>query len=185
MPTKAEQGAAAEVERLEVEAEALAGQLASARQSAREAEQEIAAISARRKEIGLAVFREDEDAIEELAGLRSRAARAEETLEVSVGASEQLERRLEETKKALTEARVRVHRERADELARRSAALIPERNELAERLAEVLAEQSDLHHDRVQAVRQAGDGDQANSMFVSGDGTRDWLELRFARWLLR
>ncbi len=29
------------------------------------------------------------------------------------------------------------------------------------------------------------DGDEANRMFVSGNGTRDWLELVFARWLLR
>ncbi len=29
------------------------------------------------------------------------------------------------------------------------------------------------------------DGDEANRMFVSGNGTRDWLELTFARWLLR
>ena len=184
MTTNSLQGAAAEVERLEGEAEALAGQLASARQSARGAEQEIGAISARRKEIGLAVFREDEEAVEELAGLRSRAASAEETLEVSVGASEQLERRLGEAKKALTEARVRVHREKADELARQSAALIPERDELAERLAEVLAEQSNLHHERVHAVRQY-DGDGANSMFVNGSGTREWLEARFGGWLLR
>ncbi len=45
--------------------------------------------------------------------------------------------------------------------------------------------EADLYHDQVQAVRESGDGDQANSMFLSGDGTRDWLELTFARWLLR
>jgi hypothetical protein len=37
----------------------------------------------------------------------------------------------------------------------------------------------------VQAVRQSGNSDQANSMFLSGNGTRDWLELMFSRWLLR
>ena len=182
MTTNSVQGAAAEVERLEEEVEGLAGQFAAARRSAREAEQEIGTISARRKQIGLAVFREDGEAVEEPAELRARAARAEETLEVSVGASEQLERRLGETKKALTEARVRIHRERADERARQGAALIPERDELAERLAEVLGKQSDLHHDRVQAVRQY-DSDAANGMFVSGSGTREWLEARFGRWL--
>ncbi len=185
MATKNAQGAAAEVQRLEGEVENLAGQLASARQSARGAEQEIGTISARRKEIGLAVFREDPEAVEELAELRSRAASAEETLEVSVGASEQLGRRLGEAKEALAEARIRVHREKADELYRQSAALDAEREELGKRLAEVLDRQADLHHDRVQAVRQSGDHDRANSMFVSGNGTRDWLELVFARWLLR
>lgn len=184
MTTNSLQGAAAEVERLEGETERLAGQLASARRSAREAEHEIGAMGARRKEIGLAVFREDGEAVEELAELRSRAARAEETLEVSVGASEQLERRLGETKKALAEARVRAHRERYDELYHQSSALDPERDELAKRLAEVLDKQSGLHLDMVNAVRQY-DGDQANSMFVAGNGTRDWLELSFARWLLR
>ncbi len=29
------------------------------------------------------------------------------------------------------------------------------------------------------------DGDEANGMFVSGNGTRDWLEGKFTRWLLR
>ncbi len=185
MPTHNAQGAAAEVERLEGEAENLAGQLASARRSARDAEQELETVSARRKEIGLAVFREDEEAVAELAELRARATSAEETLEVSGGASEQLERRLAETKKALTEARVRVHRERYAELQRQSSALDPERDELAKRLAEVLDKQADLHLDMVNEVRQTGDHDSANSMFVSGNGTRDWLELAFARWLLR
>ncbi len=142
-------------------------------------------MKARRKEIGLAVFREDAEAVEELAELRARATSAEETLEVSGGASEQLERRLGEAKDALAEARVRVHREKADELYRQSAALDAEREELGKRLAEVLDRQADLHHDRVQAVRQSGNSDQANSMFLSGNGTRDWLELMFSRWLLR
>lgn len=184
MPTKPVQGAAANVERLEGEAERLTEQLASARRRAREAEHEIGGISARRKALGLAVFQEDEAAIEELAELRARAATAEETLEVSGGAAEQLERRLGETKKALTEARERIHRERADKLYRQSETLDPERDDLARRLGEVLDKQADLHLDRVNAVRQY-DGDQANSMFVSGNGTRDWLELAFARWLLR
>ena len=184
MTTNSFQGAAAEVERLEGEVEGLVGQLASAHRSAREAEQEIGAMSARRKEIGLAVFREDEEAVEELAELRSRAASAEETLEVSVGASEQLERRLGETKKALAEARIQVLRERYSELYRQSSELDPERDELVRRLAEILDRQSDLHLDMVNAVRQY-DGDGANGMFLSGDGTRDWLELAFARWLLR
>ncbi len=185
MTTKNAQGAAAEVERLEGEVENLAGQLASARRSTQEAEHEIGTISARRKEIGLAVFREDPEAVEELAELRSRAASAEETLEVSVGASEQLERRLGEAKKELAEARVRVHHEKYGELQNQSAALDAERDELGKRLAEVLGRQADLYHDQVQAVRESGDGDQANSMFLSGDGGRAWLELMFARWLLR
>jgi chromosome segregation ATPase len=185
MATKNVQGAAAEAERLEGEAERLAEQLASARQSAREAEREIGTVKARRKEIGLAVFRKDPAAVEELAELRARATSAEETLEVSGGASEQLERRLGEAKDALAGARIGVHREKADELYRQSAALDAEREELGKRLAEVLDRQADLHHDRVQAVRQTGDHDRANSMFVSGNGTRDWLELTFARWLLR
>lgn len=182
MTTKTVQGVVAEVERLEGEVESLAGHLASARQSAWEAEHEIGAISARRKEIGLAVFREDQEAVEELAELRSRAASAEETLEVSRGAAEQLERRLGETKKALEEARVRVHRERAGELARQSDALDPEREDLAKRLREVLDKQAELHLDTVNEVRQY-DGDGANSMFVNGNGTRGWLEARFGRWL--
>ncbi len=185
MTTKNVQGAAAAVERLEGEAERLAEQLASARQSARDAEQEIGTISARRKEIGLAVFREDPAAVEELAELRARATSAEETLEVSGGASEQLERRLGEAKKELAEARVRVHREKYGELQNQSAALDAERDELGKRLAEVLGRQADLHLDMVNEVRQSGAGDEANSMFVSGNGTRDWLELTFARWLLR
>ncbi len=185
MATKNVQAAAAEAERLEGEVENLAGQLASARRSTQEAEREIGTVKARRRELGLAVFREDPEAVEELAELRSRAARAEETLEVSVGASEQLERRLGEAKKELAEARVKVHRERYDELYRESAALDPERDELAKRLAEILDKQADLHLDMVNEVRQSGDGDEANRMFVSGNGTRDWLELTFARWLLR
>ncbi len=182
MTTQNAQGAAAEVQRLQGEVENLAGQLASARRSTQEAEREIGTVKARRKEIGLAVFREDPAAVEELAGLRVRAASAEETLEVSAGASEQLGRRLGETKEALAEARIRVHREKADELYRQSAALDAEREELGKRLAEVLDRQAVLHHDRVQAVREY-DGDEANRMFVSGDGTRGWLEGRFARWL--
>ncbi len=185
MTTQNAQGAVADVERLEGEVSNLAEQLASAQRSARDAEQEIRAISARRKSLGLAVFQEDPEAVEELAGLRTRAASAEETLEVSVGASEQLERRLGEAKEALAEARIRVHREKADELYRQSAALDAERDELGKRLAEVLDRQADLYHDQVQAVRETGDVDQANSMFLSGDGGRDWLELTFARWLLR
>ncbi len=185
MATKNVQGAAAEAERLEGEAERLAEQLSSARQSARDAEQELGMISARRKEIGLAVFREDPAAVEELAELRSRAASAEETLEVSVGASEQLGRRLGEAKEALAEARIRVHREKYGELQNQSAALDAERDELGKRLAEVLDRQADLHLGMVNEVRQSGDGDEANRMFVSGNGTRDWLELMFSRWLLR
>nr|MDP9477336.1 hypothetical protein [Actinomycetota bacterium] len=150
MATKNVQGAAAEAERLEGEAERLAEQLASARQSARDAEHEIGAISARRRELGLAVFREDPEAVEELAELRARATSAEETLEVSVGASEQLERRLGETKKELAEARVKVHREKADELYRQSAALDPKRDELARQLFEVLEEQARIDSDRMQ-----------------------------------
>ncbi len=185
MTTQNAQGAAAEVERLEGEVENLAGQLASARQSARDAEHELGTISARRKEIGLSVFEGDEAAQRELADLRARAASAEEALEVSGGASEQLARLLEEKKKALAQARVRVHREKADELQRQSSALDGERDELGKRLAEVLNLQADLYHDQVQAVRESGYGDQANSMFLSGDGGRAWLELMFSRWLLR
>ncbi len=185
MTTQNAQGAAAEVQRLQGEVENLAGQLASARRSTQEAEREIGTVKARRKEIGLAVFREDPEAVEELAELRSRAASAEETLEVSAGASEQLERRLGEAKKALTEARVRVHHEKYGELQNQSAALDAERDELGKRLAEVLDRQADLHLGMVNEVRQSGAGDEANSMFVSGNGTRDWLELTFARWLLR
>jgi chromosome segregation ATPase len=118
MTTQNAQGAAAEVQRLQGEVENLAGQLASARRSTQEAEREIGTVKARRKEIGLAVFREDPAAVEELAELRARATSAEEALEVSAGASEQLERRLGETKDALAEARIGVHREKADELYR-------------------------------------------------------------------
>ncbi len=117
--------------------------------------------------------------------MRARATSAEETLEVSAGAAEQLERRLGETKKALTEARISVHRERYDALYRQSKALDPERDELAKRLAEVLEKQAAIHSDMVNEVRQTGDHDRANSMFVSGNGTRNWLEGAFARWLLR
>ncbi len=184
MTTKNVQDAVADVERLEGKVENLAGQLASARQSAREAEQEIGAISARRKDIGLSVFEGDAAAQRELADLRARAASAEETLEVSAGASEQLERRLGEAKGVLTEARVRVHHERYAELQRQSAALDPERDELAKRLREILDKQADLYFDMQNVVRQY-DGDRANRMFVSGDGLRDWLEGTFARWLLR
>ncbi len=184
MPTHNAQGAAAEVERLEGEAENLAGQLASARRSARDAERELETVSARRKEIGLAVFREDPEAVEELAELRARATSAEETLEVSVGAAEQLERWLGETKKALTEARISVHREKADELYRRSAELDPKRDELARQLFEVLEEQARIGSERMQEVRWY-DQDEANRRAVSGDGVREWLEGAFARWLLR
>ncbi len=182
MTTKNVQGAAAEVQRLEGEVENLAGQLASARRSARGAEQELGMISVRRKEIGLAVFREDPAAVEELAGLRSRATSAEETLEVSAGASEQLERRLGEAKDALAEARVRVHREEADELYRRSRDLDGKRDELAEELRAVLEEQARLDFDRAQAVRLY-DGDEANRMAIAGDTTGDYLRSAFARWL--
>ncbi len=185
MTTQNAQGAVADVERLEGEVENLAGQLASARRSARGAEQELETVSARRKEIGLAVFREDPEAVAELAELRARATSAEETLEVSAGASEQLERRLGEAKKQLAEARVRVHHEKYGELQNQSAALDAERDELGKRLAEVLDRQADLHLDMVNEVRQSGAGDEANRMFVSGNGTRGWLELTFARWLLR
>ncbi len=184
MTTQNAQGAAAEVQRLQGEVENLTGQLASARQSARDAEHEIGTISARRRELGLAVFREDPEAVEELAELRARAASAEETLEVSVGASEQLERRLGETKEALTEARISVHREKADELYRRSAELDPKRDELARQLFEVLEEQVRLDSDRMQEVRWF-DQDEANRRAVAGPGVREWLEGEFGRWLLR
>ncbi len=182
MATKNVQGAAAEVDRLQGEVENLTGQLASARQSARDAEHEIGAISARRRELGLAVFREDPAAVEELAELRSRAASAEETLEVSAGASEQLERRLGETKEALAEARIRVHREKADELYRQSAELDPKRDELARQLFEVLEEQARIDSDRMQEVRWF-DQDEANRRAVAGDGVAEWLRGAFARWL--
>ncbi len=97
----------------------------------------------------------------------------------------EFDRMIKEARGRLGEAREGVHRERYAELQNQSAALDPERDELAGRLAEILDKQADLHLDMVNEVRQSGDGDEANSMFVSGNGTRDWLELTFARWLLR
>ncbi len=182
MTTQNTQGAATEVERLDGEAENLAEQLASARRSVRDAEHELGTISARRKEIGLSVFEGDEAAQRELADLRARAASAEEALEVSGGASEQLTRLLEEKKKALAQARVRVHREEADELYRRSRDLDGRRDELAEELRAVLEEQARLGFDRAQAVRLY-DGDEANRMAIAGDTTGDYLRSAFARWL--
>ncbi len=182
MSTKNVQDAAAEVQRLQGEVENLAGQLASARRSTQEAEREIGTVKARRRELGLAVFQEDAAAVEELAELRSRAARAEETLEVSVGASEQLERRLGEAKKELAEARIGVHREKADALYRQSAELDPKRDELARQLFEVLEEQVRIDSDRMQEVRLF-DQDEANRRAVAGDGVAEWLRGAFARWL--
>ncbi len=107
------------------------------------------------------------------------------SVRVAKSAVPEFDKMIAEARERLAEAREQVHRERAAELSRQSTGLDAERDELAGRLVEILDKQADLYHDMVNEVRQSGDGDEANRMFVSGNGTRDWLELVFARWLLR
>ena len=185
MPTKAEQQDAGNVvANLEAEVEELVRRRAEAVAQIHHAEERFEKLEARRAALSSRTFSGDEEAARELQDLEDEHDRTARSARVARSAVPEFDRMLTEARGRLREARVRAHRERYDELYRQSVALDPERDELAKRLAEVLDRQSDLHLDMVNAVRQY-DGDGANSMFVSGNGTRDWLELAFARWLLR
>lgn len=177
--TETKKEIAAEVERLEGEVERLDGQLKSACQSAGEAEEELAAIRARRKELGLAAFQEDEEAVEELAELRARAASAEETIEVSRGAVEQLERLLEEAEEQLAEAKRGLHRQRYDEIAGERYALGEEIEAVADRFAAGLDRLSDLDGEQYTEGRAGG----LDPSYDAHDLIRGWLSSRFREYL--
>ncbi len=185
MPTKAGQGLAARVEALEAEAADLSRRRAEALAQIRSAEERFGELEERRTALSPKAFSGDAEAAAELERVEEEHDRLARSVRVARSAVPEFDRMLEDARKKRTEAARDVHRERYAELQRQSAALDPERDELGKRLAEVLDKQADLHLDMVNEVRQSGDGDGANSMFVSGNGTRDWLELTFARWLLR
>ncbi len=179
MPTTKREELSALVERLEAEVERLEGRLQAARQSAREAEEELGEIRARRKEIGLKVFEEDEEAVEELARLRTNAAASEETLEVSCGAADKLVRLLEEAKGRLAEEKRSLHRQRYEELARERYALNEEIEAAADKLAEGLDRLSDLDGEQY-TEGQAGGLDPSYDIH---DLTRGWLSSRLRDYL--
>nr|MDP9474517.1 hypothetical protein [Actinomycetota bacterium] len=120
---------------------------------------------------------------EELEDLEDEHDALARSVRVAKSAVPEFDKMIAEAKERLAEAREQVHRERYAELQRQSAALDPERDKLAKRLVEILDKQADLHLGMVNEVRQSGDGDEANRMFVSGNGTRSWIEDRFSRWL--
>ncbi len=173
------------VERLEAEIDELSRRRAEALAQIRSAEERFEALEERRAALSPKVFSGDAEAAAELERVEEEHDRLARSVRVARSAVPEFDRMLEDARKKRTEAARDVHRERYAELQRQSAALDPERDELARRLAEILDKQADLHLDMVNEVRQSGDGDEANRMFVSGNGTRDWLELTFARWLLR
>ncbi len=179
MPTTKQEELTGLVEKLEAEVERLEGRLQAARQSAREAEEELGEIRARRKEIGLAVFEEDAEAVEELARLRTKAATSEEALEVSSGAAGKLVRLLEEAKGRLAEEKRNLHRQRYEEIARERYALDEEIEEAADKLAEGLDRLSDLDG-KQHAEGRAGGLDPSYDIH---DLTRGWLSSRFREYL--
>ncbi|MDP9488160.1 MAG: hypothetical protein M3Q49_20625 [Actinomycetota bacterium] len=179
MSTTKREELSALVERLEAEVERLEGRLQAARQSARKAEEELGAIRARRKEIGLKVFEEDEEAVEELARLRTNAAASEETLEVSRGAADKLVRLLEEAKGRLAEEKRNLHRQRYEELARERYALDEEIEAAADKLAEGLDRLSGLDGEQYTEGRAGG----LDPSYDVHDLTRGWLSSRFREYL--
>jgi chromosome segregation ATPase len=179
MPTTKREELSALVERLEAEVERLEGRLQAARQSARKAEEELGEIRARREEIGLEVFEEDEEAVEELARLRTSAASSEEALEVSSGAADKLVRLLEEAKGRLAEEKRNLHRQRYEELARERYALDGEIEAAAHKLAEGLDRLSGLDG-KQHAEGRAGGLDPSYDIH---DLTRGWLSSRFRDYL--
>ncbi len=173
----------ARVEAIEAEEAQLAGQLAEAQRSVRAAEQRLHAIDERTAAIASRSFSGDAEAQQEVEDIEEEAVRLTRSLKVARAAAEDFGRMLKEAKGRLREAELQVHQERVAELSRQRAALDPERDELAKRLFEVLDQQSRLHADAGQELRHAGRGDEANSMYVNGDGTREWLESTFSQWL--
>ncbi len=172
------------VEGLEAEVGELRRRRAEAIAQIRSAEERFGELEERRTVLSPRTFSGDKEATAELEQVEDEHDRLARSMRVAKSAVPEFGRMLKEAEGRLAEARERVRREKADQLYRQHAALDAERDEVGKRLAELLNRQADLYHDRVQAVREY-DRDEANRMFVSGNGTRDWLELTFARWLLR
>ncbi len=173
------------VERLEAEIDELSRRRAEALAQIRSAEERFGELEERRAALSPKVFSGDEEARGELEDLEDEHDALARSVRVAKSAVPEFDKMIAEARKKRAEAARDVHRERYAELQRQSSALDGERDELAGRLVEILDKQADLHLGMVNEVRQSGDGDEANRMFVSGNGTRDWLELMFARWLLR
>ncbi len=171
------------VERLEAEIDELSRRRAEALAQIRSAEERFGELEERRAALSPKVFSGDEEARGELEDLEDEHDALARSVRVAKSAVPEFDKMIAEARKKRAEAARDVHRERYAELQRQSAALDPERDELGKRLAEVLAKQAGLHLGMVNEVRQSGDGDEANRMFVSGNGTRSWIEDRFSRWL--
>ncbi len=183
MPTTKREELSALVERLEAEIDELSRRRGEALARIRSAEERFEELEERRAALSPKAFSGDEEAAAELEQVEDEHDRIARSSRVARSAVPEFDRMIKEARGRLGEAREGVHRERYAELQNQSAALDPERDELAGRLVEILDKQADLHLDMVNEVRQSGDGDEANRMFVSGNGTRSWIEDRFSRWL--
>ena len=183
MPTKAEQDAEKIAANLEAEIDELARRRGDAIAQIHHAEERFVQLEERRTVLSPKAFSGDKEATAELEQMEDEHDRIARSVRVARSAVPEFDRMTSETRERLAEARVRVHRERADELARQSEALDGERDQLAARLAEILEEQTRLDFERSHQVR-AFDGDEANRITMnSAPGTRAWLEGAFARWL--
>ncbi len=185
MSTTKREELSALVERLEAEIDELSRRRGEALAQIRSAEERFGELEERRAALSPKVFSGHVEARGELEDLEDEHDALARSVRVAKSAVPEFDKMIAEARKKRAEAARDVHRERYAELQRQSSALDGERDELAGRLVEILDKQADLHLGMVNEVRQSGDGDEANRMFVSGNGTRDWLELMFARWLLR
>lgn len=179
------EGLEATVEGLEAELEELAAQVNGALLAKRRADERIAEIEEQRAALSPHSFRGDKKATAELEKLEDEHDQLARSSRVARAALPGLEQMLEEARERLAKARKDVHRDEAAELARQSAELDPERDELAARLHEVLEEQSRLYTARQQVVNLF-DQDEANRMASAGGSKaamRDYLTRRFGRWL--
>ena len=175
---------AAEVDRLDAEIGELKGQRDQATAQLRSAERLFEELEERRGVLSPKTFAGDEEAVRELQEVEDEHDRIARSARVARSALPEFDRMLKEAKEKLEEAEKDVHSEKAAELLREGEALDAERDELGKRLFEVLRKQEDLYFGAHSEVRYY-DGDQANRMYVSGDGVREWLEAKFERWLRR
>jgi len=148
-----------------------------------EVNKELERVRMRRKEIGLAVVRGDEEAIKEAADLKASAADAQEQAELLEGALEQLGRLIDEASLRRDEAQDKLARARANEIRTEMRAVEECRDSLAEELVEVLKEHGALMTDYANALRaySASDANRlASRRVIIYDS---WVRKWFGKWL--
>jgi predicted nucleic acid-binding Zn-ribbon protein len=170
------------VETLEEQLETLEKGLREATSSAQRASRRLQDIEARKDKLSPGVFSGDTDATERYKALEEDEREASRSLRVAQVAGEQLKEAIAETKKALSEARKNIHRERYRELSEEHDKVCLRRDGLAAELYEVLEEESRLHSEMTQVLSRY-DTDAANAIASIPNPTRYWLRDFFARWL--